>query len=579
MIKIDSDNVTIKGNGHIIDAGGASQYFSIFKVNGNNVKIENITFANSQPKGTMQIEDSYLYQHVTSPVSWNGNGGCLSNCDFHNCAAVNSEALSWMGNNGKIENCLFKDNIARGVGGAIYIGGTNNIINNSCFINSASLLTGEAIYVDRNRKNIKCENLAIEEDAILLIDGNNINIDVNNLYYSYFTSVGILNMGGILDMAPIMYKTLTLGIAGDEYHTYYYEYDNKTGQFAFKVHTDIRGGKREGIELIQTYIFNITSYNDIYKSLFNHNYSTSVTQIADVLVTSVDDYRGIFTKEKAIPSMLNINCENQTKALNVVFSKPILVESTFCWNLKELGYNVININGNGSTIHAETKPREEFKWAITAEGDYTLTASNIKVEGFNTAIVNNGICILNNVTLHNNKMDYICERDDGAAMLNSGFVIANDCTFTDNYAKNGGAIFSQGQLILNNCTYNDNTGYGTGNDILNVDKGSVFINGKEIKGSQGTVTYVESISDTATALISAVVGVGTVLLGVASGAIAFVLSGGNVVVAVAVGVAAGAAIGGIVGTAAARAITSGQYNLAYDRVSTLIILYNANEAI
>ena len=373
-------------------------------------------------------------------------------------------------------------------------------------------------------------------------------------------------------MAPIMYKTLTLGIAGDEYHTYYYEYDNKTGQFAFKVHTDIRGGKREGIELIQTYIFNITSYNDIYKSLFNHNYSTSVTQIADVLVTSVDDYRGIFTKEKAIPSMLNINCENQTKALNVVFSKPILVESTFCWNLKELGYNVININGNGSTIHAETKPREEFKWAITAEGDYTLTASNIKVEGFNTAIVNNGICILNNVTLHNNKMDYICERDDGAAMLNSGFVIANDCTFTDNYAKNGGAIFSQGQLILNNCTYNDNTGYGTGNDILNVDKGSVFINGKEIKGSQGTVTYVESISDTATALISAVAGVGTVLLGVASGAIAFVLSGGNVVVAVAVGVAAGAAIGGIVGTAAARAITSGQYNLAYDRVSTAIQL-------
>ena len=370
-------------------------------------------------------------------------------------------------------------------------------------------------------------------------------------------------------MAPIMYKTLTLGIAGDEYHTYYYEYDNKTGQFAFKVHTDIRGGKREGIELIQTYIFNITSYNDIYKSLFNHNYSTSVTQIADVLVTSVDDYRGIFTKEKAIPSMLNINCENQTKALNVVFSKPILVESTFCWNLKELGYNVININGNGSTIHAETKPREEFKWAITADMGYTLTASNIKVEGFNTAITNHGICILNNVTLHNNRMDYICERDDGAALLNSGIFIANECAFTNNYAKNGGAIFSQGQLSLNNCTFEDNTGYGTGNDILNVDKGSVFINGKPVNGTEGTVTYVESMSDTYASVISLIAATGTIFAGLAAGAVGF-LASGNIVVGIAVGVAVGAAVGAALGTAAASAITSCQYNLAHDRLKIAI---------
>ncbi|WP_295621766.1 hypothetical protein [uncultured Methanobrevibacter sp.] len=91
------------------------------------------------------------------------------------------------------------------------------------------------------------------------------------------------------------------------------------------------------------------------------NYTVSVRQIANVVINSAEDYRGIFTKEKSIPSMFNINCENQTKALNVVFAKPLQINSTYCWNLKELGYNIININGNGSTIHAETKAREEFR--------------------------------------------------------------------------------------------------------------------------------------------------------------------------------------------------------------------------
>ena len=90
-----------------------------------------MTFANSQPKGTMQIEDSYIYQYVNSPISWSGDGRSISNCNFYNYTSVNGGALSWMGNEGIIDNCLFEDNLAHGVGGAIYIGGINNTISNS----------------------------------------------------------------------------------------------------------------------------------------------------------------------------------------------------------------------------------------------------------------------------------------------------------------------------------------------------------------------------------------------------------------------------------------------------------------
>lgn len=156
-----------------------------------------------------------------------------------------------MGNEGIIDNCLFEDNLAHGVGGAIYIGGINNTISNSWFINSSSKLSGEAIYINRNRKNPTINNITTIGNLIPVIDGNESNIDVNYLYYSYFASVGILKMGGIIDMIPMIYKAISLGNARDEYHNYYYEYNNKSGYFAFNIYTDLRRGEREGLEYIQ----------------------------------------------------------------------------------------------------------------------------------------------------------------------------------------------------------------------------------------------------------------------------------------------------------------------------------------
>ena len=194
---------------------------------------------------------------------------------------------------------------------------------------------------------------------------------------------------------------------------------------------------------------------------------------------------------------------------------------------------------------------------------------DLTVEGFNTAIDNReGYCVLNNVALNNNRMDYIIDRDDGAAILNGAVVVCNNCSFANNYAKNGGAIFNQGLLVLENCTFKSNKGYGIGDNVLNVDQGVVLVNGQNIKGSTGVVTYVESISSFASTFISTLAIVGTIIAGLGSGIAACVASGGNIAVGVGVGIGIGVAVGGVLGVGAAFAIAPRQYNLHFDRIDT-----------
>lgn len=118
-----------------------------------------------------------------------------------------------MGNNGTINNCVFENNIARGVGGAMYVGGTNNTISNCRFVNSTSQLSGETIYIDRNRNNIHFLNNTFS-NAKPVIDGEVVGMDANYLYYSYMVyAYGNLTTekGYRIDIIPLIYKTLVNG--------------------------------------------------------------------------------------------------------------------------------------------------------------------------------------------------------------------------------------------------------------------------------------------------------------------------------------------------------------------------------
>lgn len=99
----------------------------------------------------------------------------------------------------------------------------------------------------------------------------------------------------------------------------------------------------------------------------------------------------------------------------------------------DLGFDLINIDGHNSTIKGSFNSRSEDHWAKVDQRIFT--ASNLNIEGFNSAVINNaGNCIFTNVTFKDNKMDYWFQKDWGGAILNTGSVLCNNCSFVGNYA-------------------------------------------------------------------------------------------------------------------------------------------------
>ena len=161
------------------------------------------------------------------------------------------------------------------------------------------------------------------------------------------------------------------------------------------------------------------------------------------------------------------------------------------------------------------------------------------------------------------------ERDWGAAILNTGIIVCNNCTFTNNYAKYGGAVFNQGFIGFNNCTFMGNTAYGTKNDVHignNVcigDGGRVQVDNKNITSDTSIVYFAESISTgKSTALI--------VLSAVASFGAGFVV--GALSLNPAAGILTGLAVAVAMGSLTTYTIVSQTYDINHDRVTTALIV-------
>lgn len=579
VIEIDGNDITINGNGHIIDGGGASQNFAIFKIYGNNVKIYNLTFINSQPRGTvyeiykndeMEIEDNYN----PSPVAWYGNDGIISYCTFENTKASIGGGICWNGNNGHIMNCTFINNTADTIGGAIYIWGKDNILEYNTCINSASELTHEAIFVDRSRSDFTIVDGKFESCTRLLVDGAASNIDVENLglaVYTNFTDQKINLVNTVY--SSIMNNGLSYS---DNGISYYAQYITESHEYILTLSKDL-----DGFSYKKNYCFeDITDLNQIFSLLYNGRFKNDITLIINKTVKSESDYQDLIKRplgsylENIDTNIRNELLDNVAKtlkrdnvifALNINFEKALSFKCTDTWKPSEIGFDIVNINGKYSTIYGSYDDDEEEKWAVLNEKD-TFSASNLYIEGFNTAVTNmGGYCIFNNVAFIENKMDYWFERDWGGAILNTGVIFCNNCKFIDNYAKNGGAIFNQGQLILNTCQFSENEAYGKGNDICIGNGGSVVIDGVENteENHQSTVFFAKSLDEETSGLITCICYVGSIIGGMVVGALT-----ANPIA----GFFAGAALGAAIGSIGSSIIISQQYDVNYNRMETCLFL-------
>ena len=566
-IVIDADNITINGNGHVVDGRHAS---SLFDVNGNNVRIYNLTFIDSQYHGeTFRYYcGTQVYEYIAdiSPINWIGDNGHISDCVFSGNAALNGGAISWYGNNGIVDNVKFINNTARGVGGAIYVVGWNNVIRNSTFINSSSRLSGEAIYLDRNHRNCSISGFFNVKPCI---NGSKTDIDVNILHYSFKSWA----CGFHVDLIPIIYSCM-LDNRKFRYDdtTIYFALCNRT-EFTLNFARTFDDGK---FIYGKNYNFhNITNLNDVFPDLIQGDYDNGFTFIENFVVHNQNDYEiarkitaSVFISNPAI-EIINKDCDNIGsfsiyKTLMINFAGAYTFNSKSTWHPSGSDFDYISINGNGSKISVSSGDRDENKWAVIDNNKTLFSVSNLQIGGFNTAVENlGGGCVFDHVTFAGNRMNYWFERDYGAAVRNSGVCTFNNCTFTNNYCKYGGAIFSQGVLELNDCTFTGNTGYGGGNDVCNADKGSVKVDDIQINDTRGIVYHAESLSYHDRTVISVFAPLISLAAGFAAGALC-----ANPVV----GVLVGAAVGACIGTTAAVYICSNVYDVNFSRLQTALIL-------
>ena len=567
-ITILVDNITINGNGHIIDGRNQSL---LLTVKGKNVKIFNITFMNSLLYKSPTIQgNNYKYQSGRSPIYWEGDNGLISDCLFiGNSALISGGAITWAGNNGKIDRSMFINNTAGMIGGSIYICGSNNIISNCTFINSSSQICGEAIYLDSKVKN--CNVSGAYNGKLLLIDGRTNNISVSDLNCIYESVFG----GETINLIPLIYSAIMSKdscVRLNSETTYYVQHvGNKFILTLTKTYSD-------GLIYEKRYTLqDVENLNDVFLRLIQENYINEFVFTKYVEITCIEDYEyartltadHVLTQNQFmiflsdLSGAKGVSEKSVMKRLNVFFKEGLIINNGNTWNPFESGFDVVNIEGRGATIHIDSGDRDEYKW-VSITGDVIFSASNLTIDGFNTAIENlGGICILNFVNLNNNRMDYWIERDWGAGILNAGMCICNNCSFTNNYCKNGGAIFNQRILRLDNCTFAGNKAYGIGNDVLNADQGNVTIDGKEVKGTSGYVSYVQSIDELSSAFIT----IASVFISTVIGTFVGMASLNPVA-----GIAVGACIGAAIGALGFATIDSNTFNIHFNRLENCLLL-------
>lgn len=120
---------------------------------------------------------------------------------------------------------------------------------------------------------------------------------------------------------------------------------------------------------------------------------------------------------------------------------------------------------------------ESYRNGITIDGNLTINGHNHKIcgNGARTFIIGeNAIVNINDLIFTNNNQDYIFK--NGGTIYNDGLLYLSNCQFLNSTAsENGGAIFSSYGLFMTDCRFHDNAAINsdetistTGGSICNI---------------------------------------------------------------------------------------------------------------
>ncbi len=647
-VPITVDNVTIDGNYHTVDGMNVS---GIFKVYGDDVKIFNLNIVNSNAvryydpvssgscgltqaenvpfdQSSVNVDLDYvnkLSDFKISPVTWYGDNGVISNCNFMFNTAVNGGAVSWRGNNGVISDVDFVGNRAKGIGGSLHVLGVNNTIVNSNFMDSFSDMSGEAIYLGYKSNNTSIGSCDFSAEGntgeYSVIDGSMMALDSD---YFYGTVMYEIYSGKSVDLIKYAYLSCLYSNKSLIFENGTYacnsEYKNNVFKLNFnKIYRnydiiyDKFRDKKSGIDVagyypalvgdfvhIKTFaIENVTCLNDVFNYFYSNAGEYDVEDVLLANYTLKGNNLGLLNKLSFKPEVFDIPYD--AKYLEHLYIKdgnrllgnyvrqygngnlPSLYEQLADFGIKITTVLNINLEAGQSAVFTKQLhlPKEYTVVNINGNGFKVSACSgkaNLRSENHLLVLDRPITFFFSNLTI---------EKYNTAIRINDGICVFNNVVFNNNKLNYridkgfGGAIYNAGVCICNNCTFTNNYA-NYGGAIFNVgvlifDNYTFFDhNDAKKKGSHilnvdsGKVFYngEEVQGDKGkvryeSSLSSVDKGIIAVGSFVSSFAIGFLVSACCVpVVAVVAGVVAGAVLGCI----ATYIIDQGSYDLHFNRL-------------
>ena len=412
-------NITIYGNGHIIDGNNTTRAF--FVNSSYTVNLNDLILQNNQAIG------NYVYGGAIYANSATVN---INNTTLQNNKGASRSGAIYAGSNSQVnitESTLI-NNTSGSNGGAIYAYKANINITESTLINNTSGSNGGAIYIDDSPINIT--NSIIK---------NNTATNYANIYCKTATTVYNCDINNI--------STTCYNVTNKPYLTDHQSLKTINNESIIgSGNITIQGGGEVG------------TFTDL---------QTLITNASEDTIVLNKDYKYNSTTDSALSSGIAIPNDIITIIGNghIIdgnnYARAFIDEAGYTWELNDLKIQNCT-NANCSYGHDEGG-------AIYNAG--TLTVTNTTFNS-NTAITSGGaihatssatVNINNSIFTHNTAENY----GGGAISIWDSQVNINNTTFNKNTTIDGGAILAEeeSQVNINNTNITQNNAYNRGGAI------------------------------------------------------------------------------------------------------------------
>lgn len=499
-IYIKGDNITIDGNGHVIDAKGKVKMFTIF---GNNISFKNILFKNGRSKessavinilknGSLKVSDCKFIDNKTSY-----NGACFHNVGFltlENCEFINNEGYEGSVINNqyilKIFNSKFLNNKSKTMG-AIFNWSRleihDSIFENNTARDGAAIYSEEGILKIENSQFINNVAKGKKEGGGAIINQQKSKFHI--ISCDFIKNKTSINHGGAIynngegKIQKSLFEENVSGTAAEVI------FNNTSADLKI---IDCKFKDNSNISELNMPIINYNKLSLVETDFISNE---GILINGSTLIIENSSFKGNFKIENLAEIAIN---DNQMDLLNIIENKEN--GSVLICNSSQSDKDDLNRGNN----HSSSTKQNNFTFLkelienseneIRLNSDIILDESEIAnfingilINGIEVTINGNGHYIdakskvsifkvkgeinFKNITFKNG-----FSNNYGGAVYNTqhSFSKFENCNFENNEGKNGGAIYNEGSLEFINCTFKENSSINYGgaisNDSINIDE-------------------------------------------------------------------------------------------------------------